>query len=199
MLLEPQGVDPSTVHWSRQQQEEEQQPTHRSYFDCCRDRSLHLLVFWILFENVMSLHRTKATFIGLLEGGRANEWVVTEKLGDTMKVKMATKAVKKPPRTRIGDRWSLLSSALSCRHDYFFFFFQLLLLLWLLLTWQEQSNSKHESMVVHLAWYFLMSNSGYICWSSAQELSSSSVDVTMWPSGRTITSSTSSSKPLLSS
>ncbi|XP_018678071.2 glucomannan 4-beta-mannosyltransferase 9 isoform X1 [Musa acuminata AAA Group] len=67
-------------------------------------RSLHLLVFWILFENVMSLHRTKATFIGLLEGGRANEWVVTEKLGDTMKVKMATKAVKKPPRTRIGDR-----------------------------------------------------------------------------------------------
>ncbi|RWW07918.1 hypothetical protein GW17_00028674 [Ensete ventricosum] len=67
-------------------------------------RSLHLLVFWILFENVMSLHRTKATFIGLLEGGRANEWVVTEKLGDTMKVKMATKAAKKPPRTRIGDR-----------------------------------------------------------------------------------------------
>ncbi|THU45724.1 hypothetical protein C4D60_Mb02t21010 [Musa balbisiana] len=71
-------------------------------------RSLHLLVFWILFENVMSLHRTKATFIGLLEGGRANEWVVTEKLGDTMKVKMATKAVKKPPRTRIGDRLHLL-------------------------------------------------------------------------------------------
>lgn len=33
----------------------------------------------------MSLHRTKATFIGLLEAGRANEWVVTEKLGDAVK------------------------------------------------------------------------------------------------------------------
>ncbi|KAG4383743.1 hypothetical protein AAZX31_13G133300 [Glycine max] len=42
-------------------------------------RSLHLLVFWILFENTMSLHRTKATIIGLLEGSRANEWIVTQK------------------------------------------------------------------------------------------------------------------------
>ncbi|RRT67434.1 hypothetical protein GW17_00010548 [Ensete ventricosum] len=67
-------------------------------------RSLHLLVFWILFENVMSLHRTKATFIGLLEAGRVNEWVVTEKLGDTKKTtKMAAKAARKP-RIRIGDR-----------------------------------------------------------------------------------------------
>ncbi|KAG8483471.1 hypothetical protein CXB51_023105 [Gossypium anomalum] len=48
-------------------------------------RSIHLLFYWILFENVMSLHRTKATFIGLLEAGRANEWVVTEKLGDAVK------------------------------------------------------------------------------------------------------------------
>jgi beta-mannan synthase len=32
----------------------------------------------------MSLHRTKATLIGLLEYGRANEWVVTEKLGDSV-------------------------------------------------------------------------------------------------------------------
>ncbi|CAD5185459.1 unnamed protein product [Musa acuminata subsp. malaccensis] len=66
-------------------------------------RSLHLLVFWILFENVMSLHRTKATFIGLLEAGRVNEWVVTEKLGDTKKPKMAAKAARKL-RIRIGDR-----------------------------------------------------------------------------------------------
>lgn len=50
-------------------------------------RSLHLLVFWVLFENVMALHRTKATFIGLLEAGRANEWVVTQKLGDALKTK----------------------------------------------------------------------------------------------------------------
>uniref|UniRef100_A0A0E0M4U0 glucomannan 4-beta-mannosyltransferase n=1 Tax=Oryza punctata TaxID=4537 RepID=A0A0E0M4U0_ORYPU len=47
----------------------------------CTPRSWHLLIFWILFENVMSMHRTKATLIGLLEATRANEWVVTEKLG----------------------------------------------------------------------------------------------------------------------
>ncbi|PKI65116.1 hypothetical protein CRG98_014430 [Punica granatum] len=59
----------------------------------CTPRSLHLVVFWILFENVMSLHRTKAAIIGLLEANRVNEWVVTEKLGNTMKQK---KAAKKP-------------------------------------------------------------------------------------------------------
>ncbi|XP_050237125.1 glucomannan 4-beta-mannosyltransferase 2 [Mercurialis annua] len=47
-------------------------------------RSIHLLFYWILFENVMSLHRTKATLIGLLEAGRANEWVVTQKIGTTL-------------------------------------------------------------------------------------------------------------------
>ncbi|KAK2655077.1 hypothetical protein Ddye_008129 [Dipteronia dyeriana] len=66
-------------------------------------RSLHLMIFWILFENVMSLHRTKATFIGLLEASRVNEWIVTEKLGDALKAKTATKAPKKR-RFRIGDR-----------------------------------------------------------------------------------------------
>ncbi|KZV06583.1 Nucleotide-diphospho-sugar transferases superfamily protein isoform 1, partial [Dorcoceras hygrometricum] len=70
-------------------------------------RSLHLLVFWILFENVMSLHRTKATFIGLLEVGRVNEWVVTEKLGDALKLKSALKAFRRP-RFRIGERIHLL-------------------------------------------------------------------------------------------
>ncbi|KAH9674858.1 glucomannan 4-beta-mannosyltransferase 9 [Citrus sinensis] len=59
-------------------------------------RSIHLLVFWILFENVMSLHRTMATFIGLLEGVRVNEWIVTEKLGGALKAKAAAKA----PRIR---------------------------------------------------------------------------------------------------
>jgi beta-mannan synthase len=52
---------------------------------------LHLLVFWVLFENVMSLHRTKATFIGLFDLGRVNEWIVTEKLGNLMKYKMSSK------------------------------------------------------------------------------------------------------------
>ncbi|OIT03268.1 glucomannan 4-beta-mannosyltransferase 9 [Nicotiana attenuata] len=69
-------------------------------------RSLHLLVFWILFENVMSLHRTRATFIGLFEVGRVNEWVVTEKLGDALKTKMSSKASKKD-RFRIGERYKL--------------------------------------------------------------------------------------------
>jgi len=62
------------------------------------------MVFWILFENVMSLHRTKATIIGLLEASRVNEWVVTEKLGDALKTKAGGKAPKKP-RFRIGDRY----------------------------------------------------------------------------------------------
>ncbi|RRT66671.1 hypothetical protein B296_00015078 [Ensete ventricosum] len=79
--------------------------------DSCGDRSLHLLVFWILFENVMSLHRTKATLIGLLEAGRVNEWVVTEKLGDTVKAKMAVKAARKP-RISLTDTWNLSSTRL---------------------------------------------------------------------------------------
>ncbi|KAG6510819.1 hypothetical protein ZIOFF_028858 [Zingiber officinale] len=78
-------------------------------------RSFHLLMFWVLFENVMSLHRTKATLSGLLEaGGRVNEWVVTEKLGDIMK---KSKASKKP-RLRIGDRLHLME---LCTGIYLFF------------------------------------------------------------------------------
>ena len=61
-------------------------------------------MFWILFENVMSLHRTKATLIGLLEAGRVNEWVVTEKLGDALKTKAGSKAIRKP-RIKIGERY----------------------------------------------------------------------------------------------
>lgn len=60
---------------------------------------MHLLMFWILFENVMALHRTKATLIGLLDSGRANEWVVTEKLGDANKAK-ATNSRAAPRRSR---------------------------------------------------------------------------------------------------
>ncbi|PWA36182.1 nucleotide-diphospho-sugar transferase [Artemisia annua] len=68
-------------------------------------RSFHLVVIWILFENVMSLHRTKATFIGLFETNRANEWVVTEKHGD------ALKEASEPllsPRLKIRDRLLIL-------------------------------------------------------------------------------------------
>lgn len=64
-------------------------------------RSLHLVVFWILFENVMSLHRTKASIIGLLEANRVNEWIVTEKLGNAARqIKKA--AIK--PRLQFGER-----------------------------------------------------------------------------------------------
>ncbi|XP_003560565.2 probable mannan synthase 9 [Brachypodium distachyon] len=80
-------------------------------------RSVHLLVFWTLFENVMSLHRTKATFIGLLEIGRVNEWVVTEKLGDALKMKTPSKVPKKL-RMRIGERLHLLELGVAA---YLFF------------------------------------------------------------------------------
>jgi beta-mannan synthase len=64
-------------------------------------------MFWILFENVMSLHRTKATLIGLFEAGRVNEWVVTEKLGDALKMKSGAKAPRKPS-FRVGERYYYL-------------------------------------------------------------------------------------------
>uniref|UniRef100_A0A6V7QTJ6 glucomannan 4-beta-mannosyltransferase n=1 Tax=Ananas comosus var. bracteatus TaxID=296719 RepID=A0A6V7QTJ6_ANACO len=47
-------------------------------------RSIHLILIWVFFENVMSLHRFIAVYVGLFEAGRVNEWVVTEKLGDTL-------------------------------------------------------------------------------------------------------------------
>lgn len=71
-------------------------------------RSFHLAIFWILFENVMSLHRTKGTFIGLLEAGRFNEWIVTEKLGRVLQTKSGSKVHKKP-RFRMRDRYNSTS------------------------------------------------------------------------------------------
>ncbi|KAI5002101.1 hypothetical protein ZWY2020_026751 [Hordeum vulgare] len=46
-------------------------------------RSAHLVVPWIAFENAMALHRFKAILIGLFEAGRANEWIVTRKSGNS--------------------------------------------------------------------------------------------------------------------
>ncbi|KAL8526117.1 hypothetical protein ACS0TY_015371 [Phlomoides rotata] len=71
-------------------------------------RSIHLLVFWILFENVMSLHRSKAAIIGLLEANRVNEWVVTEKLGNTMKQTKYNARTPKKPRSQIAERIQVL-------------------------------------------------------------------------------------------
>ncbi|CAA7396094.1 unnamed protein product [Spirodela intermedia] len=60
-------------------------PTTISLFNAMvNPSSIHLIVFWILFENVMAMHRMRATMIGLLEFGRVNEWVVTKKIGDTL-------------------------------------------------------------------------------------------------------------------
>lgn len=56
------------------------------------DRSVHLLAFWVLFENAMSLVRTKALVMGLFETGRVQEWVVTEKLGEGLKTKLIAQA-----------------------------------------------------------------------------------------------------------
>ncbi|XP_078444319.1 putative glucomannan 4-beta-mannosyltransferase 11 [Wolffia australiana] len=70
-------------------------------------RSLHLTVFWVLFENAMSMHRLKAAVIGLLEAGRANEWVVTEKLGDALKAKPTVQVLDKSETLGV-DREPLL-------------------------------------------------------------------------------------------
>jgi beta-mannan synthase len=51
----------------------------------------------------MSFHRTKATFIGLLELGSVNEWVVTEKLGNSNGTNSVPQILEKP-RCRFWDR-----------------------------------------------------------------------------------------------
>lgn len=71
-----------------------------------------MLFFWVAFENVMSLHRTKATLIGLLEAGRANEWVVTAKLGSAMKMKSANKGGLKKQFMRIWERYGAIKSTI---------------------------------------------------------------------------------------
>ncbi|XP_066370734.1 probable glucomannan 4-beta-mannosyltransferase 3 [Miscanthus floridulus] len=68
--------------------------------------SIHFIPFWILFENVMSFHRTKATFIGLLELGSVNEWVVTEKFGNSNGTKSEPQILEKP-RCRFWDRCTI--------------------------------------------------------------------------------------------
>nr|XP_010911245.1 glucomannan 4-beta-mannosyltransferase 1 [Elaeis guineensis] len=95
--------------------------------------SFHLIIFWVLFENVMSLHRCKAVLIGLLEAGRANEWIVTEKLGDMLKTKSNISVTQKI-RFKFWDRFHLLELGLAVflmicacydciyRQDYFFIY-----------------------------------------------------------------------------
>ncbi|MQM05894.1 hypothetical protein Taro_038711 [Colocasia esculenta] len=67
-------------------------------------RSLHLAVLWVLFENVMSLHRVKGVMTGLLGAKRVNEWVVTAKLGDAHKTKLLQDVVNERARTCLVPR-----------------------------------------------------------------------------------------------
>ncbi|KQK01951.1 probable mannan synthase 6 [Brachypodium distachyon] len=94
-------------------------------------RSFHLIVPYFLFENVMALHRFKAILIGFFEAGRANEWIVTQKLGNVQKQKSVAHVTK---NRRLKDRFHchellmgvlLLMSACYdylCTDDYFYVF-----------------------------------------------------------------------------
>ncbi|KAJ0253240.1 glucomannan 4-beta-mannosyltransferase 10 [Hirschfeldia incana] len=96
-------------------------------------RSFYLVIFWVLFENVMSMHRTKGTFIGILEGGRVNEWVVTEKLGDALKTKLLPQIGK--PRNgcfqSINSKEIMMGIYIMCCACYGFFFGDTILYLYL--------------------------------------------------------------------
>ncbi|KAJ3679672.1 hypothetical protein LUZ60_017683 [Juncus effusus] len=65
--------------------------------------SFHLVIFWIFFENVMSMHRMRAVLAGLFEIGQVNEWVVTKKLGSANEPTQNSESEKKP-RLSIIDR-----------------------------------------------------------------------------------------------
>nr|CAD1826448.1 unnamed protein product [Ananas comosus var. bracteatus] len=81
-------------------------PTAITLLNAIRNpRSIHLLPLWVLFENVMSMHRMKATIMGLLEVGSVNEWVVTEKLGDAYRAKLDVPLLEKHS-TRLRDRFT---------------------------------------------------------------------------------------------
>ncbi|CAF2047845.1 unnamed protein product [Brassica rapa] len=65
-------------------------------------KSFYLILYWILFENVMAMHRSKGTLIGLLETSRVKEWVVTQKLGEynTLRENLITNHYSFPERLR---------------------------------------------------------------------------------------------------
>ncbi|KAJ6830991.1 putative mannan synthase 4 [Iris pallida] len=94
-------------------------PTTITILNAIRNPScIHLIPFWILFENVMALHRFKATVIGLMEAGSAHEWVVTEKLGGAPKMNLETPLLEKSKPSRFRDRLYLSELAFA-----FFLFF----------------------------------------------------------------------------
>lgn len=54
---------------------------------CSQCRSFLFIIFWILFENAMAMHRAKATIIGLLETNRVYEWIITAKLRNLQEIR----------------------------------------------------------------------------------------------------------------
>ncbi|CAG7906075.1 unnamed protein product [Brassica rapa] len=98
-------------------------------------RSFYLLIFWVLFENVMAMHRAKGTLIGLFEGGRVNEWVVTEKLGDSVTTELLPQSRK--PRygflERVNSKEMVMGIYILCCACYDFFFGNAFLYLYLLM------------------------------------------------------------------
>ncbi|KAJ0232250.1 glucomannan 4-beta-mannosyltransferase 15 [Hirschfeldia incana] len=98
-------------------------------------RSFYLVIFWVLFENVMAMHRTKGTLIGLFEGGRVNEWVVTKKLGDSLTTELLPQLRK--PRygflERVNSKELVMGIYILCCACYDFFFGNAFLYLYLLM------------------------------------------------------------------
>ncbi|KAL0909138.1 hypothetical protein M5K25_023670 [Dendrobium thyrsiflorum] len=74
--------------------------------------SIHLVLLWILFEQVMSFHRCKAVYIGLLEAGRVKEWIVTEKFG-SKNTQNGIKADDKKPKSKLWARLNVTELVLG--------------------------------------------------------------------------------------
>jgi beta-mannan synthase len=67
--------------------------------------SIHLVPIWILFENVMSMHRIRASLTGLLETTYVDEWVVTEKVGDHVEDKLDVPLLQPVKPTECVERY----------------------------------------------------------------------------------------------
>ncbi|KAJ4767574.1 cellulose synthase like [Rhynchospora pubera] len=76
--------------------------------------SLHLMPFWILFENVMAMHRMKAAMVGLLGTSSVNQWVVTEKKGQLIRDKADLEVpLLEPAPTKCSERVYVLELGLA--------------------------------------------------------------------------------------
>ncbi|KAL5198145.1 hypothetical protein ABZP36_001657 [Zizania latifolia] len=74
-------------------------------------RNLHIMPLWILFENVMTLHRMRAALTGLLELSGFNQWVVTKKAGNNFEDNVVPLLHKTKKRLR--DRINFLEIGFS--------------------------------------------------------------------------------------